>query len=160
MDNSATHYQIADKVSSIQDNLGLDRERVNIISTNVNNLAMKDYAFDKDIKSLSKWRSNVNTLLNGVVPGEVYESKAVIADENKDVTGFNNVGITNTLLLSSNPLITGGEIYGTNTGEIVIKPYGTPGTVTIDGNLNITGTGGSGSDENFTAILKLSLIHI
>jgi hypothetical protein len=90
--------------------------------------------------------------IDGITPGTVLASKAMVVDANKDITGGRNLTITGELDVG-NININGNTIISTDTnGDINISPDGT-GTVVIDtdldvDNINVNGNTVSSTDTN------------
>jgi cytoskeletal protein CcmA (bactofilin family) len=90
--------------------------------------------------------------IDGITPGTVLASKAMVVDANKDITGGRNLTITGELD-ADNININGNTIISTDTnGDINISPDGT-GTVVIDtdldvDNINVNGNTVSSTDTN------------
>ena len=86
------YAHLDNKLKNIRKSLQINTEQINFLSSNVNHLSSTDRSSDdQSIIELNSWRNNVNSLLNGVIPGEVSESKILVSDENRDMVGFNNL---------------------------------------------------------------------
>ena len=75
------------KVLSIQQNIGIEREKTNFMVSNINSVT-------SDIVDLKKFRTNIGNLINGVIPGEISSSKIVVVDNDKSITGLKNLDLT------------------------------------------------------------------
>ena len=83
MDNNI----VKDKVLSMQQTIGIEREKINYIGSNLNHAT-------SNIGDLKTFRTNFGKLINGVIPGEISSSKIVVVDNDKSITGLKNLDLT------------------------------------------------------------------